>query len=81
MSDVWADFEFASPITTEAELRRVVDGMLALTGVAEVETDGAHIRVMYDTARVLPPRMRAHLEELGHPAKEGSEVPSGDSSD
>jgi hypothetical protein len=81
MSDVWADFEFESPITNEAELRRVVDGMLGLTGVAEVETDGAHMRVMYDTARVLPPRMRARLEELGHPPTAGTEVPAGDSSD
>jgi hypothetical protein len=81
MSEVWADFEFESAITSEAELRRVVDGMLELTGVAEVESDGAHMRVMYDTARVLPPRMREHLEELGAPAKAGTEVPTGDSSD
>jgi hypothetical protein len=82
MSEVWIDFEFATPITSEVELQRVVNGMVDLTGVAEAKSDGAHISIMYDTARVQGPRMRERLEELGHPASEGSEVPApGDTSD
>ena len=82
MSEVWAEFQLATPITSEADLRRLVDGLLDLTGVAEVESDGAHLRIMYDTARLQPPRMRERLQELGHPATAGAEVPGpGDASD
>ena len=47
-----------TPVASEAELRRVVDSVVALTGVHEVESDGAHLRAMYDTARIQPPRIR-----------------------
>jgi hypothetical protein len=82
MSDVWVEFAFETPIVTEAEVRALVLGVQGLTGILAVESDGAHLRAMYDTARIQPPRIRAYLEETGHPAEEGVEVPGpGDASD
>jgi len=76
------ELEFAEPIANPDELRRVVQGMLELNGVVHVSSDGVHISLRYDSGMVLPARMREQLQELGHPARAGTEIQSpGDTAD
>jgi hypothetical protein len=76
------DLEFAEPIADADELRRVVDGMIELNGIAHVSSDGVHISLEYDSGLVLPARIRDRLQELRHPATAGTEIQSpGDTAD
>jgi hypothetical protein len=76
------ELELAEPIRTQDELNELVDGLLALEGVANVRSDGRHVSIRYDTGTVLPDRIRDRLQELGHPATSGAEVQNpGDAAD
>jgi hypothetical protein len=82
ISPVQVTFQFAQPIASAEVLRTIVDGVQAMTGVAAVKSDGVHMIVQYDTARVQPAQIRERLEELGYTLAPGGDVPdAGDSSD
>ena len=64
------------------DLQKLVDGLTELNGITHVTSDGAHVSFEYDSTQVLPARIRDRLEELGHPAKPGTEVQNpGDTAD
>jgi hypothetical protein len=70
------------PIGDASELRRLVDGVQSLDGIASVRGDGQRVVVRYDSTRVLPARIRQQLTALGHPARPGTEVQNpGDAAD
>jgi hypothetical protein len=76
------DLEFQQPLNDQTQLRQLVDGVQQLNGIASVHSDGLHIRVRYDSTRVLPARIRDRLRELGHPARAGTDVQNpGDAAD
>jgi hypothetical protein len=82
LTPIELDLELQQPLTDPAELRRLVDGVLALDGIASVHSDGVSIALRYDSTRVLPARIRQRLAELGHPAKAGTVVQNpGDAAD
>jgi hypothetical protein len=82
LTPIEINLEFAQPVTNVADLRKVVDGVQGLEGVAYVHSDGVHIAVRYDTTMVLPDRIRSRLRELGFPAKAGTDVQNpGDAAD
>jgi hypothetical protein len=68
------ELELQEPITSADQLRDVVDGMAELNGITHVASDGVHLSFEYDSNQVLPARIRNRLEELGHPAKPGTEI-------
>jgi hypothetical protein len=76
------DLELAQPITSADDLRALVDGLAELNGITHVTSDGVHLSFEYDSTQVLPARIRARLEELGHPARAGTEIQNpGDTAD
>jgi hypothetical protein len=76
------ELELEAPITSTAELQRLVEGLLVLNGVTRASSDGVHLSVQYDSALVLPARIRDRLDELGHPAVGGTEIQNpGDTAD
>ena len=82
LTPIELELELAEPITTSAELQRLVDGVQELNGIARVSSDGLHLSVRYDSALVLPARIRDRLAELGHPARAGTEIQNpGDTAD
>jgi hypothetical protein len=82
LTQVELALELEQAVTDPAELRRFVDGVQELTGIASVRSDGSHIEVRYDSTRVLPARIRDRLRELGHPARAGTNVQNpGDAAD
>ena len=82
LTPIELELELAEPIMTSAELQRLVDGVQELNGVAHVSSDGLHLSVRYDSALVLPARIRDRLAELGHPARAGTEIQNpGDTAD
>jgi len=60
-------FPALRPVATPDALRALVDGVQVMTGVAAVKSDGIHMLVQYDTARIQLPQLRQRLTELGHP--------------
>jgi len=82
LTPVELELEFQQPLTTQDDLRQLVDGVQQLNGIAAVESNGVRIRVRYDSTRVLPARIRDRLRELGHPARAGTDVQNpGDAAD
>jgi hypothetical protein len=81
LTPVEITFQFAQPIRAADVLRTLVDAVQALPGVAAVKSDGVHMIVQYDTARVQPAQIRQRLDELGYAFAPGTDVPAGDSSD
>jgi copper chaperone CopZ len=75
-------FQFAQPIGAEADLRRIVDAVQAVPGVAAVKSDGVNMIVQYDSARLEPAQIRQLLDQLGFAFAPGTDVPdAGDSRD
>src|SRR5262249_26053813 len=82
LTPIELNLEFAQPLSSVEDLRKVVAGLQSLDGVAYVHSDGIHIAVRYDTTMVLPDRIRSRLRELGFPAKAGTDVQNpGDAAD
>ena len=69
-------FELAQPIGAADTLRTLVDNVQSVAGVVRVKSDGVHMLVQYDTARVQPTQLRQRLTELGHAAAPGTDVPA-----
>jgi hypothetical protein len=82
LTAVELELELVTPITSSDELQKTADGLQELNGVVRVASDGGHISVRYDSGLVLPGRIRDRLNELGHPARAGTEIQNpGDTAD
>jgi hypothetical protein len=82
LTPIETQFELSEPVASPDALRALVDGVQRLSGVAAVKSDGIHVLVQYDTARIQLPQLRQRLSELGHAPAPGTEVsPPGDAAD
>lgn len=82
VTPVELDLAFATPVPSNEELGRVMEGLVRGGGVGLVRSDGVRVVVQYDTAVVEPTAIRQRLAALGHPAKPGTEVKdAGDAAD